>query len=313
MEQQVTNRGAMGLRLLRAMLECRIMEEITSRIRADGEVLGNTFPSLGQEATCAIGMALRGDDAVFPSYRSRPVVIGCGVGIEAHLRELFGSPDSLLAGREVFHHAYWPAQRVMPASSMIGGWVPMATGYAHTLKLEGRDGVAVCVMGDGSFGSGDLHESLNIVGVWKLPFVLAVENNGYQVSGQWSDMRHSKSLEPHIAPYGFVTRSVDGNDAFAVLDAMDWAREKALAGQPAMIDCHTYRMGGYSSHLGEPRKGHEAELAEWREKDPIDALRRRLANDGTLSDAAYKQLEATIRDEADGALARVRASVAGAA
>ena len=80
-----------------------------------------------------------------------------------------------------------------------------------------------------------------------------------------------------------------------------------------MIDCHTYRMGGYSSHLAEPRTGHEAELAEWREKDPIDSLRRRLASDGTLSEADFGRMEAEIRAEADEALARVRASVAGGA
>jgi TPP-dependent pyruvate/acetoin dehydrogenase alpha subunit len=201
----------------------------------------------------------------------------------------------------------------MPASSMIGAWVPMAAGYAQTLKIEGRDGIAVAVIGDGSFGAGDLHETLNIVGVWKLPFVLAVENNGYQVSQNWSAMRHQKSLESWVAQYGFVTRKVDGNDAFDVLDSMEWARERALAGQPAMIDCHTYRMGGYASHFPDPRKAVESELAEWREKDPIRALGRRLQADGTLSEAGFAALEAEVRAEADAALTRVRAAVKGGA
>jgi len=264
--------GAEPADFYRLMLRTRLFEEYCMRLRKEGAVLGNTYPCLGQEALGVAGLALAPGDALFPSYRSRAIVLGKGATVEQHFRELIGDEGAEQAGREVFHHAAFPGAGVMPASSMIGGWVPTAAGYALTQQIDKAANVTVCVIGDGSFGAGDLHEALNIVGVWKLPFVLMVENNGYQVSAGWERMRAQRALAPYVAQYGFVTRPVDGNNAFDVYHSMAWARAEALAGRPAMLDCDTYRMGGYSSHFGEPRTGIDAELAHWRARDPIDSM-----------------------------------------
>jgi pyruvate dehydrogenase E1 component alpha subunit len=293
------------------MTRCRRFEEASERLRQAGEVLGNTFPSLGQEAIGSLSFVLDEGDVLYPSYRSRPVFFGRGVTVLEHFRELFGSPRSLWAGREVFHHTFWPGKGMMPASSMIGGWVPMAAGYALTQKLENSNTITVCMAGDGSFGAGDLHEALNIVGVWKLPFVLVVENNGYQVSAAWNAMRNNRSLIPHVEPYGFVGRSVDGNDAMAMVVAMQWARKTALSGKPVVLDCETYRMGGYSSHLGEPRRAHQNEVGEWRKKDPIDNLAAMLAEAGICSPSEIDVLRQEVEDEVDAALEQVRDEMSG--
>lgn len=166
---------------------------------------------------------------------------------------------------------------------MIGGWAPTAAGYALTQQMEAISNVTVCVIGDGSYGAGDVHEALNIVGTWKLPFVLMVENNGYQVSASWGQVRAQKALAPYVAPYGFVTRPVDGNNPFDVFHSMAWARAEALAGRPAMLDCETYRMGGYSSHFGEPRSGIDGELAAWRARDPIAFMEDWLERHGGMA------------------------------
>ncbi len=261
--------GAEPVEFLRLMWRTRLFEETSMRLKREGAVLGNTYPCLGQEALGVAALALAAGDAVFPSYRSRAIVFGKGATVEQHFREMIGAPEAEQGGREVFHHAAFPGIGVMPSSSMIGGWAPTAAGYALTQQMERSGTVTVCVIGDGSLGAGDLHEALNIAGTWKLPFVLMVENNGYQVSAAWSQVRAQKALAPYVAPYGFVTRPVDGNNAFDVFHSMAWARAEALAGRPAMLDCETYRMGGYSSHFGEPRSGIEGELAAWRARDPI--------------------------------------------
>jgi TPP-dependent pyruvate/acetoin dehydrogenase alpha subunit len=236
---------------------------------------------------------------VFPHYRSRAIVFGKGATVEQHLAELIGGPGAAQGGREVFHHAAFPREGVMPASSMIGGWAPTAAGYALTQQIEQAANVTVCVIGDGALGAGDLHESLNMAGVWKLPFVLMVENNGYQVSARWDRVRAGRALAPYVEPYGFATRPVDGNNPFDVFHSMAWARLEALAGRPAMLDCYTYRMGGYSSHFGEPRSGIDDELAAWRARDPIAFMERWLEQFGGLS---AKTL-AALREEENAALA----------
>jgi pyruvate dehydrogenase E1 component alpha subunit len=275
----------------RVMVRTRRFEEFCMTLRADGRVIGNTYPCLGQEALGIAGLALARADAVFPHYRSRAIAFGKGATLDDHFAALVGAPDSPQAGREVFHHASFIDAGVMPASSMIGGWAPMAAGYALTQQLQGERAVTLCVIGDGSLGAGDLHEALNMVGVWKLPFILMVENNGYQVSASWREIRAQQSLEPYVAPYGFVTRPVDGNNPFDVYHSTAWARAEALAGRPAMIDCTTYRMGGYSSHFGEPRSGIDDELAAWRARDPIAYMASWLGENAGLTDAALEAIE----------------------
>lgn len=288
--------GAEPVDFLKLMLRTRLFEEFCMRLKKEGAVLGNTYPCLGQEALGVAGLALAPGDAVFPSYRSRAIVFGKGATVEQHFRELAGAPDAAQGGREVFHHAAFPDLGIMPSSSMIGGWAATAAGYALTQQIERSGHVTVCVIGDGSLGAGDLHEALNIAGTWKLPFVLMVENNGYQVSADWSRVRAQKALAPYVAPYGFVTRPVDGNNAFDVYHSMAWARAEALAGRPAMLDCETYRMGGYSSHFGEPRTGIEDELAHWRQRDPIVYMEDWLARHGGF---AKKDLAALRAAEAE--------------
>jgi TPP-dependent pyruvate/acetoin dehydrogenase alpha subunit len=277
----------------RVMLRTRLFEEFCMRLKAEGRVIGNTYPCLGQEALGIAGVALARADAVFPHYRSRAIAFGKGATLDEHFAALAGAPDSPQAGREVFHHSAFLDAGVMPASSMIGGWAPMAAGYALSQQLDGAKAVTLCAIGDGSLGAGDLHEALNMVGTWKLPFILLVENNGYQVSAAWNVIRAQRPLEPYVAPYGFVTRPVDGNNPFDVYHSTAWARAEALAGRPAMLDCATYRMGGYSSHFGEPRTGIDDELAAWRARDPIDFMARWLAEQGGMTEAAV----AALRDE----------------
>lgn len=280
--------------LLEMMVRIREFEAFCMDLRSRGEVLGNTFPCLGQEAFCAVGAALSPQDVIFPSYRSRGVFFGKGVDVAEHLRELVASPRSQLAGREVFHHASWPSAGLMPGSSMIGGWMPMAAGYALSTRLKGMHDVAtVCTWGDGSYGAGDFHEALNLIGVWKLPVVLVCENNGYQVSAGWQSMRTHRQFRPVMDAYGIATLDVDGNDAQALWEATVQARRMALDGRPVLIDAVTYRMGGYSSHIGEPRHGHEQEMAAWRERDPVALLARRIA----AGEAAAQQLLEQVRAE----------------
>jgi len=293
--------GTQAADFYRLMLQTRLFEEYCSRLREEGAVLGNTYPCLGQEALGVAGFALAPGDALFPSYRSRAIVFAKGATVEQHFRELIGDAGAEQGGREVFHHSAFPRLGIMPSSSMIGGWAPTAAGYALTQMLEHAPNVTLCVIGDGSFGAGDVHETLNMVGLWKLPLVLMVENNGYQVSASWDRMRQQRAIAPYVAQYGIVTRQVDGNSAFDVYDSMVWARAQALAGRPAMLDCFTYRMGGYSSHFGEPRTGIEADLALWRRRDPIGAVEDWLQSRGGCSGKALQGIRQQLEEAIDAA------------
>jgi TPP-dependent pyruvate/acetoin dehydrogenase alpha subunit len=268
-----TQQTSLEWRLYDDMLLTRLFEEALIRWEHEGKISAQTFPSKGQEAI-AIGccLALEKGDTVIPSFRTRGAMIAMGVSITEQLREFVHSPLAAGDSRDAPHHSSWPERGVMPGSTMIGGHLPMAAGLALAMQNEKQGGVSVAFFGDGTLGSGDLHETMHIAGTWKLPLILVCENNGWEMSTPWPKVRKTRSLIPYAEPFGFGTRNVDGNDALDVYQAARWARATALSGQPVFLDCFTYRVGLYSSHFGEVRPEIENELAEWAERDPLKRM-----------------------------------------
>jgi TPP-dependent pyruvate/acetoin dehydrogenase alpha subunit len=285
------------MRLYRAMLRTRLFEEALLRWEHEGKIAAQTFPSKGQEAI-AIGccLALESGDAVMPSFRTRGAMIGMGVSIADQLREFIHSPRAAGDSRDAPHHSSWPDLGVMPGSTMIGGHLAMAAGLAWAMQFEKQSAVSVAFFGDGTLGSGDLHETMHMAGAWALPLILICENNGWEMSTTWSKTRKTRSLIPYADPFGFAARTVDGNDALDVYHSARWARATALAGQPVFLDCMTFRTGLYSSHFGEVRPGVDADLAEAEGRDPVKRLADWLIAQGSATTAS---LDALARDESD--------------
>jgi len=282
-------------RLYREMLTTRVFEEALVRWEHEGKHSAQTFPSKGQEAI-AIGvcLALENGDDVLPSFRTRGAMIGMGIGLEEQLREFLHTPSAAGDSRDAPHHASWPERGVMPGSTMIGGHLAMAAGVALANQCDRANNVSVAFFGDGTLGSGDLHETMHIAGAWNLPLILVCENNGWEMATPWPKVRKQRSLIPYATPFGLATRQVDGNDALDVYHAARWARATALTGQPVFLDCLTFRVGLYSSHFGEVRSGIENDLAEAAKRDPIKRLGEWLIDNGLATAAALEQLQ---RDE----------------
>jgi pyruvate dehydrogenase E1 component alpha subunit len=282
-------------RLYRNMLVTRLFEEALLRWEHEGKIAAQTFPSRGQEAI-AIGccVALEKGDAVIPSFRTRGAMIGMGVSIAEQLREFLHSPLAAGDSRDAPHHSSWPDLGVMPGSTMIGGHLAMSAGLALAMQLERQSAVSVAFFGDGTLGSGDLHETMHIAGAWGLPLVLVCENNGWEMSTPWSKVRKTRSLIPYAEPFGFAARTVDGNDALDVYHSARWARSTALAGQPVFLDCITFRTGLYSSHFGEVRPGIETDRAEAEKRDPLKRLADWLIAEGATT---ADKLERLMREE----------------
>jgi len=282
-------------RLYAKMLTTRVFEEALVRWEHEKKHAAQTFPSKGQEAI-AIGtcLALETGDDVLPSFRTRGAMIGMGISLEEQLREFLHTPLTPGDSRDAPHHASWPERGVMPGSTMIGGHLAMAAGVALANQCDHANNVSVAFFGDGTLGSGDLHETMHIAGAWNLPLILVCENNGWEMATPWPKVRKQRSLIPYAAPFGLATRQVDGNDALDVYHAARWARATALAGQPVFLDCLTFRVGLYSSHFGEVRSGIDKELAAAAQRDPLKRLGDWLIGNGL---ATSDDLERLQRDE----------------
>ncbi len=309
------NEGQKGLewRLYQDMLVTRLFEEALVRWEHEGKISAQTFPSKGQEAI-AIGccLALEKGDAVIPSFRTRGAMVAMGVSVAEQLREFVHSPLAAGDSRDAPHHASWPERGLMPGSTMIGGHLAMAAGIALAMQCERQENVSVAFLGDGTLGSGDLHETMHIAGIWGLPLILVCENNGWEMATPWQKVRKTQSLIPYAEPFGFATRSVDGNDALEVYNAARWARATALNGQPVFLDCMTFRAGLYSSHFGEVRPGIEQDLAEWEQRDPLKRMAEWLIGHGLASAEELERLSQQAEQRIDDTLREVLAETASA-
>jgi TPP-dependent pyruvate/acetoin dehydrogenase alpha subunit len=218
-------------------------------------------------------------------------MVAMGITIAEQLREIMHSPLAAGGSRDAPHHSSWPERGVMPGSTMIGGHLAMAAGLALAMQLEGQGAVSLAFFGDGTLGSGDLHETMHIAGIWSLPLILVCENNGWEMATPWQKVRKHRELNPYAEPFGFATRNVDGNDPWDVYHSARWARATALSGQAVFLDCITFRSGTYSSHFGETRPEIEKDLAEWEKRDPLKRMADWLIGRGLASARDFERVQ----------------------
>jgi pyruvate dehydrogenase E1 component alpha subunit len=141
--------------------------------------------------------------------------------------------------------------------------------------------VAVCFFGDGATNIGAFHEALNMAAVWKAPVVFVCENNQYmEYTPIGAVTAVARPAADRASAYGLEPIVVDGNDAEAVHAVAVAAFDRARAGNgPSLIEALTYRHGGHSR--ADPGKYRpDDEVAAWKSRDPIPALRARLIEAG---------------------------------
>ena len=70
---------------------------------------------------------------------------------------------------------------MLPAIAIVGGGIPLATGYAFFKYLK-KPNIAACFFGDGAVNEGIFHETVNMAAIWDLPVLFICENNKYGAS-----------------------------------------------------------------------------------------------------------------------------------
>src|SRR5687768_946407 len=280
--------------LLRRMWLIRAFEEKVSALYAERQIVGLLHLGIGQEAV-AVGVCglLRQDDFVFGGHRSHGHALAKGADVNRLMAEIAGRATGYCGGKAGSMHIVALDAGFITATGVVGGTIPLALGAAFAAKEKKRGQVATVFFGDGAGQAGPFHESLNIASLWQLPVIFLCENNGYAEFTPLSAHTKVERLAQHAKIYGIPASTVDGNDLFAVRDAMQKALEKCRAGKgPVFVECLTHRMRGH--YEGDPGKYRElSQLAEWKKKDPIGRAARALKSEKAVTD---KELEAIERE-----------------
>jgi TPP-dependent pyruvate/acetoin dehydrogenase alpha subunit len=292
------------LGLYRTMVACRRFEVRAQELFFEGLVRGTTHLGVGQEAVAAgFAAAMRPDDYTFATYRGHNHALARGAPMGPLLAELFGRASGLMGGKGGSMHITSVAHHMMGSYAIVGAHLPIALGAAWSAQYRRSGQVAVCFFGDGTTNIGAFHEALNLAAVWEAPVVFVCENNQYmEYTPIGAVTAVPRPAADRAAAYGLEPVVVDGNDADAVYATARTVIDRARAGDgPSLVEAETYRHGGHSR--ADPGKYRpDDEVAAWKARDPIPALRSRLEAAGV--EAAVLDV---IDEEADALVASAEA------
>jgi pyruvate dehydrogenase E1 component alpha subunit len=280
--------------LLRLMIRSRQLDRDCWALQRQGEL--TVYPPFeGQEAAqVGSAFALGPDDFVFPSFRELAAAVVRGVDVVEYLQ---------------YHRGTWHggpydpiASRFAPICVPVATQIVHAVGWAMGSKLDGNAACSLAYFGDGSASEGDFHEGANLAAVFGAPAILFCQNNGWAISVP-THRQFAAPIADRAAGYGMPGVRVDGNDVLAVYAVTRDAVERARAGEgPTLIEAVTYRIGSHSTADDAARYRDEAEVAAWRERDPIDRYRSYLLADGTIDETFVRSCD----DEAEAWVADIR-------
>lgn len=319
------------------MLLSRRFDERFEALRLAGR-LAKWYSAIGNEATTVpIGLALEDEDVLVTLHRDLGAILAYyldphqafpGLGFDAVNRrvrpghrdpqdlmrrlacQLLGKGEGFSQGVErSFHYGLLDEPNGIRHFGMIshlGSMIPVAAGCAMRMREAG--GLAVNFIGDGGTSTGDFHEGLNMAAVWKLPFILVIENNQYAFSTPTNQQFAVPELVERARGYGIAGERVDGNDPDAVAAVFQQAASRARAGEgPTLIEAVVGRMRGHAEGDDSLKVVPEEELRRYLDEDPVPAYQDRLliefAADGAWRDRLLARVDELVEDAVDYGLA----------
>ena len=289
---------------LRQMLLIRRFEEKSAELYTAEKIRGFLHLYIGEEAV-AVGVmgALTADDAVVATYREHGQALARGMNAGAIMAEMYGKVEGCCRGRGGSMHLFDADRRFYGGNAIVAGGLPLAVGLALADRMQARAGVTACFFGDGAVAEGDFHEALNLAALWQLPVLFVCENNLYAMGTALRYTQASQDIAAKGAAYNMAAAAVDGMDVQAVEAATKEAVDRIRAGEgPFLLECRTYRFRPHSMFDSELYRTKD-EVAEWRERDPIELLAGRMTEAGLLDEAGRAALEREVAAEVEAAVA----------
>lgn len=298
---------------LRDMQLIREFENRTAQAYQQAKIGGFCHVYTGQEGL-VVGTfaAVNRDDPIVTAYRDHGHALARGMSPEACMAEMFGKISGCAKGKGGSMHMFDRPNELYGGHGIVGAQTALGAGLAFSVKYErevlkrdvyGNENppkrVALCYLGDGALNQGCLHESMNLAGLFSLPVIYIVENNGYSMGT--SIARGTTMAEDLTAKgnaYGMLSRKIDTMDVLDIYaqfkDIADECRDEQ---KPAFVDIRTYRYKGHS--MSDPQKYRSREEVESyeKEKDSIAMLVAHLMNDRKcLSEDEWSSMQDEIRE-----------------
>jgi pyruvate dehydrogenase E1 component alpha subunit len=283
---------ALVRRIYEAMSRTRMIDVRLMKLQRQGRI-GFHVGCEGEEAAIlASAAALREQDWIFPCYREVGAALYRGLPLQTYIDNMYGNANDSSKGRQMPDHVTARDAHFASITAPIGTQITQAVGFAWAAKIKKQDLVSVSYFGDGATSSNDFHAGMNFAGVFQVPTIFLLRNNGWAISVPSAEQTHSRTYADKGIAYGVPGIRVDGNDALAVYAATAQAIERASRGEgPTLLELYTFRSGPHSSSDDPTAYRDSAETEEELKRDPVRRLRRYLERKGAWSDAEQASFE----------------------
>lgn len=284
----------------------RAFEDRVLDLSREGLVSGSVHVCTGQEAIPVGALAaLRPGDAVLATYRGHGWALACGADPAAVLGEIAQRAGGTNGGRAGSPLLSAPGVGFLGENSIVGAGVPIGAGVALAAASRGDDRVVLVSIGDGAMNQGSVTEGLAFAAALNLPLVIVCENNGWSEMTPISTTSRVEDLARRGDGLGVPGVVVDGNDPFAVQDAVARAAARCRGGEgPVLLECKTVRLRGHYNRDIEHYRTRE-DIAAAAAADPLPRLRARVSDDA--GPAAVDEIDRRVAEAVDLVTAEVRA------
>ncbi len=286
------------------MVRIRRFEQVAlANYQKPGRMGGFLHLYIGQESVAVGTLSLCGEnDHNITAYRCHAHALASGMNMKECMAELFGKQTGCSKGKGGSMHFFAPDKNFWGGHGIVAGQTPLGLGLAYGVKYLGKKGSCLCFLGDGAVNQGAFHESLNIASLFEIPVIYVIENNGYSMgTSQKRSSAYTGCLAQRAESYDIEWDVVNGSDIYEVRAKAQIAMERAHNhSKPTVLEIETYRYYGHSVADANATKYRTPEEIENYKKnhDPLAVFRRKLTDEGVLTDAMADEIGKSANAEA---------------
>ena len=294
---------AQVVELYRQMQLIRVFEERAGEQYMKGKIRGFLHLYIGEEAIAVGAISVLAErDYIATHYRDHGHALARGLEPKVVMAELFGKATGCSRGRGGSMHLFDASRNFMGGYAIVGGQLPIAVGLAFASAYRSEDRVVLCFLGDGALNEGEFHEAMNLAAIWNLPIVFFCENNMYGMGSPALEVIATKEIYRVAEPYNIASRQIDGMDVLEVREAtgevVEWVRR---GNGPYFIEALTYRFRGHS--MADPAQYRKkSEEMQWRKRDPLVLLRKRLLDEKQATAEELHRIEGEVEQAVEEAI-----------
>jgi len=294
--------------IYREMVTVRTFEEACGKGFRSGKIGGYLHVYIGQEAVASGFLSVfKEGDRVITAYRDHPHALILGADPKNVIAELYGKGTGIVKGKGGSMHLFDVENGLMGGYGIVGGHIPLGVGMAYAQRYQGSDHITQLYLGDGSMSNGAFHEAANLAGLWGkdglCPCLFILENNQYGMGTSVERTTAMTDLAAKFDAYGIENEKVDGMDVEAVMEVAERAAEHVReTGQPYAVEALTYRTASHGAADFMEKYRTKEEVNEWRERDPIGLLEKKLIGNEELDEDAIDEIKGEVKEIIDEAV-----------